>query len=123
MTTFLRDEGPIAYYCALEYCPEKFPRPPRVERVVLLVVRYENGLLNIFVSSDWETIIDPKHREYFRALLDDFEARAETARDALLKQIASLSVGPLVTYAAGTGSELAANEPLLDVCKHFVVLR
>ena len=123
MTIFLMDEGPITYFCALEYCPESIPGPSQIERVVLLVVRYENGVLNIFVSKDWETIIGPKHREYFRALLDDFHLQTESARDALLKAIASVAVGPLITHAAGTGSDLAANERLLDVCKHFFLLR
>ena len=123
MTTFLKDESSIAYFCALEYCPESIPGPPQIERVILLAVRYENGVVNIFVSKDWETIIGPKHREYFRALLDDFHLQTESARDALLKPIASLAVGPLITHATGTGSDLAANERLLDVCKHFVLLR
>src|SRR5947209_14450997 len=101
MTTFLKDEGSIAYYCALEYCPENIPGPPKVERVLFLVVRYENGVLNIFFNNNWETIIQPKHREYIRALLDDFQLRAESARDAFLDQITSLSVGPVITHAAG----------------------
>ena len=123
MATFLIDESPITYFCALEYCPETIPAPPNVERVMFLVVRYESGVLNIFLNTNWETIIEAKHREYIRALLDDFQLRAASARDALLDQIASLSVGPLITHAAGTGSDLMANQRLLDLCKHFVLLR
>lgn len=113
------DDSPIARFCALEYRVAEIDAPPALENVIVLFLRYENGALTVFSHQDWQKIVQREDREYVRDLLQDFKERADRTPDALLQQVASLSVGPLVTYAAGSKSDLKASIGLFEICRNM----
>jgi hypothetical protein len=122
MTRTRIDLSSLSHFCALEYRQKEISGPPEIQRVLLLIVCDRSGLVKIFVNQKWELIVQPKDQEYICELLDDFRERAELAPGTLLKHAASLSVGPLVTYAAGSGTDLKSYVRLLDFCRAFVSL-
>lgn len=87
--------------------------------MIVLFLLYEHGALTVFSHKDWQNIVRPEDQEYIRDLLHDFRERARQAPNALLQQVASLSVGPLVTYAAGSKSDLKAGIGLVEVCRNM----
>ncbi len=109
------DESPVTRFCALEYRAEESSGPSVLERVIILFLRTESGTLRVFSHQDWRTIVHFKDHNYVRDLLDDFKERARSSPDALFQQVASLSVGPLVTYAVGSATDLKAMIEVLDV--------
>ena len=122
MTRTRIDLSSLTHFCALEYRQKETFGPPELQRVLLLIVCDQSGLMKIFVNQEWEMIVHPKDQEHICELLDDFRERAELAPRTLLKHAASLLVGPLVTYAAGSGTDLKSHARLLDFCGAFVVL-
>ena len=116
------DESPVAHFSALEYRAEELSGPSALEQVVILFLRNDGGALRVFAHRDWRTIVQPRDLEYIRDILEDFRERALSAPDALFKQVSSLSVGPLTTYAVGTGIDLKANMNLLDILNNMADL-
>jgi len=112
----------VTHFCALEYRAEELNGPSALEQVIILFLRNNIGALRVFAHRDWRTIVQPRDQEYIQDILGDFTERAESAPDALFKQVSSLSVGPLTTYAVGTGIDLKANLNLLDICEKMVDL-
>jgi len=121
MTTHA-DDISVAQFCALEYRAGEIDSPCVPERVLILFLRNENGSLRVLSHQDWRNIVHLQDLEYVRDLLDDFKERAQCAPEALFRQVASLSVGPLVTYAVGSGSDLKAASGMLDIWENMVDL-
>ena len=113
--TFEPDEIPIAHFCALRYETQEMTGPSAPEKIIVLLIRYENGTLRVLSRQDWPSIIQPKDLEYIRDLLADFKERASSAPDVLFRQVSSLSVGPLVTHAVGSRFDLKNSMDLVDV--------
>jgi len=122
MMTLPVDESPVVHFCALEYRAHELSGPSALEHVIILFLRNPSGALRVLAHRDWRKIVQPRDHEYVRALLEDFIERATSAPDALFKQAASLSVGPLVTYAVGTGVDLKASMNLFEICKNMADL-
>ena len=112
----------MVHFCALEYRPHESSGPSALERVIILFLRNPSGALRVLSHRNWRKIVQPRDQEYVRDLLEDFRERARTAPDALFKQAASLSVGPLVTYAVGTETDLKANMNLFEICRNMADL-
>ena len=110
------NDSPLTRFCALEYRPEESSGPSALERVIIVFLCTESGALRVLSHQDWRTIVQSKDRDYVRDLLDDFKERARSSPEALFQQAASLSVGPVVTYAVGSATDLKSSMELLDVC-------
>ena len=88
----------------------------------MLFLAGPGGALRLLVRRDWRNIVRIDDLEYISDLMGDFQERAQNAPDALFRQVASLSVGPLLTYAVGSDSELRTQESLVDVRENMVEL-
>jgi hypothetical protein len=71
----------------------------------------------ILVRPDWIKIIQPVDREYIETTLSDLVDRSHIDPEALMSQLASLGVGPLVT--ADAGENLNADPSLLALAEQF----
>ena len=116
--TFSLKEGRLRQFCALEYREQEEFGPSSPERVIIILSESETGDASVFVHPHWRTIASPKHQELIGELLDDFKQRIHAAREKLFEQTSALSVGPLVTYAAG--DSLESFPRLREVCDGFV---
>jgi hypothetical protein len=120
--TIHADDIPIAQFCALEYRTGEIDCPSVPERVLILFLRNEGGSLRVFSRRDWRKVVQLQDLEYVGDLLADFKERSKSGPGALFRQVAALSVGPLVTYAMGSGADLKAAGALLDVWENMVEL-
>ncbi len=107
----------MARFCALQYRTQEKTGLSALERIIVLLIRFEIGGLRIFSRQDWPSLVQHKDLEYIRDLLADFKERARSSPEALFEQVSSLSVGPLVTYAVGSRSDLNTSAGLLRACK------
>jgi hypothetical protein len=92
------------------------------ERIVILFLGHPSGSLRVLCHRDWRNIVGVEDLEYVSDLMDDFRERARSTPDALFRQVSSLSVGPLVTYAVGSDYDLQPLIPLLELCENMVEL-
>ena len=93
-------DGPIGY-CALEFKARDEDSPlANLERVVLIVVRSGRELA-VHVHPNWTGIVEAEDLPVIRELFEDFSERARSDPESLLRQLATLGVGKLVTYSAG----------------------
>jgi len=90
------------------------------KKVVLLVLRDEDGSLSFFVYPELRSIVKGEDIAYIEDLLQDFVGRAEEHPAELFKQLSSLGVGPLVTYEAGLN--FAEYPSLVAMLPRFVQL-
>ena len=74
---------------------------PAEGQVILFLVYGQSGDLRILVSPEWRQTVSLSDHAYIEAILADFRERAHSAPEALLEQVSSLSVGPLVAYTCG----------------------
>jgi hypothetical protein len=89
-------------YCALEYSAhDDESLSSNIEKVILIASRPTSGELSIRVHPNWRQITISADYPYLKELLDDLAERVRLDSDALLKQLSSLSVGPLHTYDVG----------------------
>jgi hypothetical protein len=118
---FKSDECLESQFCALAYRPKpESDAPPSVESIILLVVKNENGNLRFLVSPTFREVVQGHDLAYIDSLLNDFIERAKLDPVALIQQLCSLGVGPLVTQEAGPS--LAAHPALLELCRRFIQL-
>ena len=107
-------------FCALEYnsaleCPALLP----ADRVILLVVRDEEGGLQLLVHPEWRKSVRKEDSAYIGSLLKDFLERAELHPEELFQHLCSLTAGPLITQEAG--SHLGEYPHLLKLLEEFVL--
>jgi hypothetical protein len=113
-------EYPIGY-CALEYSArDDEPLSSNIEKVILIVARQASGELLIRVHPNWQGIANTADHAYLKSTLNDVEERAHLDPGSLIKQLSTLSVGPLRTYDAGP--TLAARPDLLQLYVSFMEL-
>jgi hypothetical protein len=112
----------VTRFCALVYRTGRAESPSAPERVVILFLGGPGGSLRVLTRRDWRNMVSSEDVEYVQALMDDFRERARSTPDPLFKQVSSLSVGPLVTYAVGAEHELGTFSSLVDICKDMVDL-
>jgi hypothetical protein len=113
-----RGDFPIGC-CALEYSArDDESLSSNIEKVILIANRQRSGELSIRVHSNWRQIVIPADHDYLQATLDDLAARARIDPESLLKQVSTLSVGPLQTYHAG--QTLADHPDLLHLFDRFM---
>jgi hypothetical protein len=118
--SFHSDESRPLQFFALEYRSEELGTAWSHENVIILLVRSRNGNLDLLVHPAWHDIVAPAHQEYVQDVLSDFERRTTTDPEGLFKQVATLSVGPLVTYAEG--ADISDNPKLRKMLDSFVSL-
>jgi hypothetical protein len=114
----VRAEFPIGY-CTLEYCArndESFSSD--IEKVILIAIGLTTGELSIRVHPDWRQIVISADHSYLQSTLDDLAQRARRDPESLLRQISTLSVGPLQTY--DVGQTLADRPDLLRLLDRFM---
>lgn len=93
-------DGPIGY-CALEYrAHDEDSALANIERVVSIVARSGKEIA-IRVHPNWVGIVEAEDLPVIRDLFSDFAERALSDPESLLRQLATLGVGKLVTYSAG----------------------
>jgi hypothetical protein len=113
-----RGDFPIRY-CALEYSArdDEF-LSSNIEKVILIANRQGSGELAMRVHPNWRQITIPADHPYLEAMFHDLAERARMDSDALLKQLSSLSFGPLHTHDAG--QTLADRPYLLQLYDQFM---
>jgi hypothetical protein len=79
-------------------------------KVVLLVLRDEEGEISFLVHPEWRRIVGNRDVEYFESLFQDFLIRAKVQPELLFKHLCGLCVGPLVTKEVG---QSFVDDPLL----------
>lgn len=82
------------------------------------MIRSKEGDAQILVYPEWIRIVQQRDRDYIDFLLNDFKVRAGLDPAALLKQIPSLNVGPVVTCE--TGSSLKGHPLISGQYRSFV---
>jgi hypothetical protein len=109
-------------YCTLAYCvPQECARASANDsNTMLLATLHDNGEMQILVHPDWRSFVQERDSDYLEELFESFIERVSEDPPVLFKQLASLSVGPIVTKSAGT----KAYSDLLDDPQygHFVEL-
>ena len=113
----LRSENPRFQFCALAYRAQEAEGVPSLENVLIILVRNYEGDSRVLTRTHWVDVVDQDDKEYIDEMLSDFEARMRREADHLLKQVSSLSVGPLITYAAGP--RLVDHADLFALCGVF----
>ena len=71
------------------------------QRTELLLLVEDGGTLKIHIKEGWESGFEPAEREYLRELMKDWRDASGDRVDAVLDELAELSVGPLRTVEAG----------------------
>lgn len=114
--------NPSGHYCALAYRPThaEGKELPQNIQIVLLAFESSAGNLTLLVSTSLTKIVRVEDRPYFDELFQDLRERTLLDPEALLQQLSSLSVGPLVTHRTGIVS--ADDQYLTDFCSDFVSL-
>jgi 5'-deoxynucleotidase YfbR-like HD superfamily hydrolase len=104
MTIPSRDRDYRMAYCTLAYCvPQECVRASvNDSNTLLLATLHDSGEMKILVNPDWRSFVQEQDSEYLEELLKSFIERVGEDPSTLFKQLASLSVGPLVTKYAGT---------------------
>jgi hypothetical protein len=114
----LKDVSHQWEFCALEYKAQDLERAtPRLDWVVLLVLKDEKENLHFLVHPDLNSMVEGEDLDFMRSLLKDMSKRANEDPNALFKQISELSVGPLVTHEVG--QSISAHPELLELLKIF----
>ncbi|MGC8549405.1 MAG: hypothetical protein ACP5M4_06870 [Acidobacteriaceae bacterium] len=85
-------------YVLLRYMPGESGRG---QRSALVLLTEDGGELKIFAEGRWESGLDAGEREYLRELMKDWRGARGDRVDAVLDELAELSVGPLRMVEAG----------------------
>ena len=117
--TLNADDNSITRFCAVEYRTSETDSLSAPERIVLLFLRTSSGALRVLSHRNWQNIVRPGEMEYVRELMDDFRVRARCSPDALFRQVASLSVGPLRTFGVGDHFNIGT-QTMIDICRNMV---
>lgn len=104
-------------FCALEYRSSDFDAVARSENVIILVLYSGKGGTAVLVRPNWSRFVEERDREYIAEMIKDFEERRAFDPAGLLRQLSSLSVGPLTTFAHG--SRLSDYPDLVAICSGF----
>lgn len=97
--------------CALEYRPSSLDiMLPATGPVLLLAHQKPNGEVTLFVDPEWRQFVQDIDSQEVGVLLNDFVLRAESEPVPLMKQLAQLHSGCLVT--AITEDDVAADASL-----------
>lgn len=96
-------------FCALRFCPSEPCSDSSDEYVILLAIK-DVKALNFYIHRAFEQRTAGQHRKYMQQLLPDLVDRSRHSPEAAFRQLASLSVGPLITDEVG----------LLNFSKHPV---
>lgn len=91
-------------YCTLAYYvrPECALAPWKGSKTLLLATLHDNYDMQILVHPDWRSLVQKQDLDYLNELFESFIERASDDPLVVFKQLASLSVGPIVTKCAGT---------------------
>jgi hypothetical protein len=115
--TLHRIENQRSQFCALVYnCPQD-PDALSLENVIVILVERGSEQIEILVRPNWRTIVEADDREYVQELLSDLKDRSLLDSENLLKHASLLSIGPLLTYAAGP--QLVTHEGLMLLSRDF----
>jgi len=87
-------------FCALKFCPSQTGPEPKDPSVVLLAIK-DAKALNIYVHRAFADKTSGDDRSYVQELLPDLVRRSKCSPAAAFRQLASLSVGPLITEEVG----------------------
>ena len=113
-----RGGSSLYQYCLLEYNPQSQGGSLlRARFAFLLALKDERGNLDFRVHPQWRELIQPEDSEYIGSLLADLPIRAKSQPDNLLKQLCSLSVGPLQTKQ--TGQNIADHPAVAELISTF----
>lgn len=109
-------ESSAIEFCALGY---RFSADgDNASKVLVFIFRFSQGDVSIRFDPDWRSNVDESIREYVGSLLEDLRERALSDPDALMRQVSSLNVGPIVTHS--TGKNIAEFPELDQLCRRFV---
>lgn len=99
-----RDGDYRVSYCTLVYCvPQGFARASvNDSNTLLLATLHDSGEMQILVNPDWRSFVQEPDSDYLEELFESFIELLVEDPSALFKQLASLSVGPIVTKSEGT---------------------
>lgn len=102
-------------YCVLEYRPEPWTSPPESAAPIFMLLLDGGKGLGLFLNPDWRSFVQAEDLEYVELFLSDVQQRTQQSPRQLFEQLSSLSLGPLVTLAAGTNlSEEPGFQELLE---------
>ena len=96
-------------FCALRFCPSERGPDPNNQYVILLAIK-DAKALNFYIQRAFEQRTAGLDQNYIQQLLPDLVDRSRHSPEAAFRQLASLSVGPLITDEVG----------LLNFSKHPV---
>jgi hypothetical protein len=113
----LRRENQSFQFCALAYRAQEAEGVSSLENVLIILVRDYEGESRVLARPHWTDVVDRDDKEYIDEMLSDFEARLRREPNNLLRQVSSLSAGPLITYAAGP--RLVDHPELFALCAVF----
>lgn len=105
------DDSPPRRYCLLEY---RAQNRIKFGTTILLVLKGDDGSLQIYVQPEWRATVQPKDIDYLESLLRDLPKRSVSNPQELFQQLSSLSVGPLVTVEVG---ENISDRPNLEAMR------
>jgi hypothetical protein len=93
-------------FCALAYRGQQAdPSFAAGNQIILILIYSQAAGLRLLASPDWQQTVPAWDHAYIGATFADFGVRARLAPEALLEQVSSLSVGPLVTHTCGNRLE------------------
>jgi len=99
---------PSQMRCALEYRPSSLDiARPATGPILLLAYQEPTGNVALFVEPEWRQFVLDIDRQEVEALLQDFYIRAESDPSSLMKQLAELNSGCLVTTMPEKDAALA----------------
>jgi len=87
-------------FCVLKFCPSQ-PGPESTDPSVVLLAIRDAKALDIYVHRAFEDKASGDDRSYVQELLPDLVQRSKCSPGAAFRQLASLSVGPLITEKVG----------------------
>lgn len=93
---------------------------PGLASPIALVLFDDQREMRIYVSPQYQNLVDAENADYLDALFRDFTKRASSDAASLFMQISALSVGPLITEA--TGKELVHYPELMKATMNFVAI-
>ena len=114
------DDISVTRFCALGYRTAEAASPSAPEKIIIVFLGSAGGALRVLSHRDWRDMVREEDVEYVGNLMEDFRERARLTPDALFRQVASLQVGPVVTCAVGSDSDLQTQLGLLDLCENMV---
>jgi hypothetical protein len=107
-------------YCVLAYRPDILSKLLESASPLFMLVLDDERSLRLFLNPNWREFVQAQDLEYLEMFIPDVKERAQEFPRQLLNQLASLSLGPLVTLE--TGGNFSEHPALAELFSLFVPL-